>query len=164
MDNNSNMILDEMMIEKWDKIVQEELTSILMLVKNFGNEMARSKGGVILNILSDLYFNPRGNIVGLMQNVKDISLIALTNGLVGLTKYISTYWNERCVRSNSLTIGASEENSFLETHREDLLNQIPIGRFANNDEFKAAVIFLVSDASSYLTGENIVINGGRTCW
>jgi NAD(P)-dependent dehydrogenase (short-subunit alcohol dehydrogenase family) len=99
-----------------------------------------------------------------MNKIDYISLITLTNGLLGLSKYIATYWNEENVRSNSLTIGASQVNSFLEKDKDDLLNQIPIGRFANNDEYKDAIIFLASDASSYMTGTNLEINGGRTCW
>jgi len=162
--DNNNSKLDEIMIEKWHRIIREELTSALLLVKIFGYQMAKRNDGVIINILSDIYLNPKGNIINSMNKIDYISLITLTNGLLGLSKYIATYWNEENVRSNSLTIGASQVNSFLEKDKDDLLNQIPIGRFANNDEYKDAIIFLASDASSYMTGTNLEINGGRTCW
>jgi NAD(P)-dependent dehydrogenase (short-subunit alcohol dehydrogenase family) len=162
--DNNNTKLDEIMIEKWDKIIHEELTSTLLLTKVFGYQMAKGNGGVILNILSDIYLNPRGNIINSMKKIDDISLIAVTNGIFGLTKYIATYWNGKNIRSNSLTIGTCEQHSFNRKDRASLINQIPLGRLANDDEYKAAIIFLVSDASSYMTGSNLTINGGRTCW
>jgi NAD(P)-dependent dehydrogenase (short-subunit alcohol dehydrogenase family) len=164
LEKGSNIKLDERMIKTWDRIIRKELTTILLLTKIFGNQMAKTNGGVILNILSDMYLNPKLNISDSILDVNDISSIAITNGLFGLTKYIATYWNNKNVRSNSLTIGAYNEYSYLTKDRVNLINQIPIGRLADNDEFKAAIIFLVSDASSYMTGSNLVINGGRTCW
>ena len=164
LEKGSNIKLDERMIKTWDRIIRKELTTILLLTKIFGNQMAKTNGGVILNILSDMYLNPKLNISDSILDVNDISSIAITNGLFGLTKYIATYWNKKNVRSNSLTIGAYNEYSYFTKDRMNLLNQIPIGRLAYNDEFKAAIIFLVSDASSYMTGSNLVINGGRTCW
>ena len=160
----NNMKLNEMIIEEWDRIMHEELTSILLLIKLFGYQMAKTNGGVILNILSDMYLNPKSDIINLIRKVNDIASIAVTNGLFGLTKYIATYWNENNVRSNSLTVGACSEDSYNRKDRASLINQVPIGRLADNDEFKSAIIFLVSDASSYMTGSNLIINGGRTCW
>ena len=162
--NNGKMNLDNKMIDKWDRIIHDRLTSILLLTQTFGRQMAEADGGVILNILSDIYLNPKGNISNPMRKINDIASITITNGLLGLSKYIATYWNDKKVRSNSLTIGAYEQDSFNEKDRAALIRQIPIGRLANNDEFKAALIFLISDASSYMTGSNLMINGGRTCW
>ena len=153
-----------MMIKRWNSIIYKKLTSILLLTKIFGHKMAMAKGGVILNILSDIYLNPKINIFNPILRVNHTSLVAVTNGLYGFTKYIATYWNEKNIRSNSLTIGTYKENLFLKKDKDALVNQIPIGRLASNDEFKAAIIFLVSDASSYMTGSNLVVNGGRTCW
>jgi len=163
-DNNSKMNLDNMMIEKWDRIIHDRLTSILLLTQTFGRQMAKNDGGVILNILSDIYLNPKGNITNKMRKINDIASITITNGLLGLTKYIATYWNDKNVRSNSLTIGAYKQDPLNKKDRAALIKQIPIGRLANNDEFKEAIIFLISNASSYMTGSNLVINGGRTCW
>jgi len=163
-DNTGNIKLDEMMIKRWNSIIYKKLTSILLLTKIFGHKMAMAKGGVILNILSDIYLNPKINIFNPILRVNHTSLVAVTNGLYGFTKYIATYWNEKNIRSNSLTIGTYKENLFLKKDKDALVNQIPIGRLASNDEFKAAIIFLVSDASSYMTGSNLVVNGGRTCW
>ena len=161
---NENIKLDEKMIDKWDTIIQKELNSVLLLNKIFGHQMAQDNGGVILNILSDIHLNPKRKIVDPKIEVNNVASITVANGLLGLTKYIATYWNEKNIRCNSLTIGRYEESIFDGTDRATILNQIPIGRFANNEDLKKAILFLISDASSYMTGSNLVVNGGRTCW
>ena len=80
-----------------------------------------------------------------------------------LTKYLATYWADAGVRVNALVPGgvyAGQPNDFVER----LTNLIPMGRMAQKDEYRAALVFLCSDASSYMTGANLVIDGGRTCW
>ena len=91
LDEGRNMKLDKKMIKIWDRIIREELTTILLLTKIFGHQMAKTNGGVILNILSDMYLNPKGNITNKMRKINDIASITITNGLLGLTKYIATY-------------------------------------------------------------------------
>ena len=164
MDDNFKIELDKEIIEGWNKIIYEELTLTLFLIKIFGYLMAESNGGIILNILSDIYLNPKVRIINNMRRINDVASVAITNGLSGLTKYIATYWNEKGVRSNSLTIGPNKGNSYQLTGETQLVDQIPIGRLANSDEIQSAILFLLSDASSYMTGFNLVINGGRTCW
>ncbi len=80
-----------------------------------------------------------------------------------LTKYLATYWAEQRVRVNALCPGgvyAGQPDDFV----EKLTQLIPMGRMARKDEYRAALVFLCSDASSYMTGSNLVIDGGRTCW
>jgi len=163
-EDNSDICLNEAAIKQWDRIIHEQLTGILLLSKIFGHQMAMTSGGVILNIIPDIYMNPKMNIFNSFLNVKNTALVAIANGLHGFTKYIATYWNQNNIRSNSLTIGNYDKSSTELYSRSALKKQVPIGRLANNDEFKAAIVFLVSDASSYMTGSNLVINGGRTCW
>ena len=163
-DDNSNIELNEEKIKKWNRIVHEKLTSILLLTKNFGHQMSKGNGGVILNILSDRYLNPKINNFNSSISINHTALIAVANGIHGFTKYIATYWNKHNIRSNSLTIGTYKNSPKSFPKSNNLKKQIPIGRFANDDEFKAAIVFLISDASSYMTGSNLTINGGRTCW
>ncbi len=80
-----------------------------------------------------------------------------------LTKYLATYWAEQHVRVNALVPGgvyAGQPGDFVER----LSKLIPMGRMANQDEYRAALVFLCSDASSYMTGSNLIVDGGRTCW
>lgn len=132
--------------------------------------MARRGRGVILNIASDLaVIAPDQRIYrqpGLedgQQPVKPVSYSVIKHGLIGLTRYLATYWADRGVRVNALSPGGvynDQEPEFVQR----LTNLIPMGRMAQQDEYKAAVVFLVSDASSYMTGANLIIDGGRTCW
>jgi NAD(P)-dependent dehydrogenase (short-subunit alcohol dehydrogenase family) len=98
-----------------------------------------------------------------VQPVKPVSYSVVKHGLLGLTKYLATYWAGQGVRVNAISPGGVETNqdpAFIER----LTRLIPLGRMARPDEYKAAVVFLVSDASAYMTGANLVIEGGRTVW
>jgi NAD(P)-dependent dehydrogenase (short-subunit alcohol dehydrogenase family) len=97
------------------------------------------------------------------QPTKPASYSVVKAGLVGLTKYLATYFAEYGVRVNALSPGgvfAGQPEAFV----AKLANLIPLGRMAHADEYQAAVVFLCSDASTYMTGHNLVIDGGRTCW
>ncbi len=128
------------------------------------------KGGVILNIASDLsIFSPDQRLYrkeGLpsdAQPVKPVTYSVIKAGLVGLTRYLATYWAENGVRANALSPGGvfnGQGDEFVQR----LSSLIPLGRMAQLDEYRAAVQFLCSDASAYMNGQNIVMDGGRSVW
>ena len=125
---------------------------------------------VILNIASDLsILSPDQRIYRNdslspdNQPVKPVTYSVIKSGIVGLTRYLSTYWADQSIRCNALSPGGVFTNQSDEFVAR-LSNLIPLGRMANHDEYRSAVQFLCSDASSYLTGQNIVIDGGRSVW
>ena len=133
--------------------------------------MARSsKGGVILNIASDLsVFAPdqrlyrKDQLPDHMQPVKPVTYSVIKAGLIGLTRYLATYWADTGVRANALSPGGvfcGQSEDFV----QKLSHLIPLGRMARRDEYRAAIQFLCSDASAYMNGQNIVMDGGRSVW
>lgn len=163
--------LESFPLEQWDLQVAVGLTGAFLCSQVFGAAMAADgKGGVILNIASDLsaiapdqriYRNPA--LADEMQPVKPVTYSVIKSGLVGLTRYLATYWADKGVRCNALSPGgvfAGQNDEFVQR----LTSLIPIGRMAKRDEYRGAVQFLCSDASAYLTGQNIVMDGGRSVW
>ncbi|MNE91175.1 putative oxidoreductase [compost metagenome] len=97
------------------------------------------------------------------QPVKPVTYSVVKHGLIGLTKYLATYWCEQGVRCNALSPGgvyAGQNDVFV----SKLAQLIPLGRMAEADEYRGAIAFLCSDASSYMNGANLVIDGGRSAW
>ena len=158
-------------LAQWDLQISVGLTGAFLCSQVFGSAMAQDmKGGVILNISSDLsVFSPdqrlyrKHGLADEMQPVKPVTYSVIKAGLIGLTRYLSTYWADRGVRANALSPGGvftGQSEEFVQR----LTSLIPQGRMANDDEYMAAVQFLCSDASAYLNGQNIVMDGGRSIW
>jgi len=163
--------LENLPLEQWDLQIAVGLTGAFLCSQVFGSAMARDgKGGVILMISSDLsVFSPdqrlyrREGLEEDRQPVKPVTYSVIKAGLIGLTRYVATYWADRGVRANALSPGGVFNGQGDEFVRR-LSSLIPLGRMANRDEYRAAVQFLCSDASSYLNGQNIVMDGGRSVW
>lgn len=162
--------LENFPLNIWDGDIAVGLTGAFLCAQVFGAEMARRGKGVILNIGSDLaIIGPdqriyrKNGLEDARQPVKPVTYSVVKAGLVGLTRYLATYWAGQGVRANVLLPGGVENNQDREFMGK-LTNLIPLGRMAAPDEYKAAVAFLVSDASSYMTGASLSIDGGRTAW
>ena len=134
------------------------------------NKMLESGGGVILNVASDLgviapdqRLYRRDNVADDMQNVKPITYSAAKWAIIGMTKYLAVYFAEKNIRVNSISPTAVY-NNHPEEFVEKLTNIIPMNRMSHIDEYKGAIVFMCSDASTYMTGENVVIDGGKSVW
>lgn len=163
--------LENFPIEQWNLQIAVGLTGAFLCSQAFGAAMAADgKGGVILNIASDLsIFSPDQRLYrkpGLpehLQPVKPVTYSVIKAGLIGLTRYLATYWPEQRVRANAISPGGVY-NGQGEEFVTRLSSLIPLGRMAASDEYRAAIQFLCSDASSYMNGQNIVMDGGRSVW
>ena len=98
-----------------------------------------------------------------MQPVKPVTYSVVKSGLLGLTRYLATYWADKKVRVNAISPGGVY-NRQPEDFVARLTNLIPLGRMAATNEYQGAILFLCSDASSYMTGANLVVDGGKSCW
>ena len=163
--------LENFPLDQWNLQIAVGLTGAFLCSQVFGTAMARDgKGGVILNIASDLsMFSPDQRLYrkeGLaedMQPVKPVTYSVTKAGLIGLTRYLATYWADSDVRANALSPGGvfiDQSEDFVQR----LSALIPLGRMAKRDEYRSAVQFLCSDASSYMNGQNVLMDGGRSAW
>lgn len=157
-------------IEMWNEDIAVGLTGAFLCAQVFGSIMEKQDQGVILNISSDLgVIAPDQRIYrkeGLAddeQTVKPVTYSVIKHGLIGLTKYLATYYAEKNIRVNALC-PAGVYNGQDEEFLKKLTNLIPMGRMARADEYKSTILYLVSDASSYMTGSTMIVDGGRSCW
>lgn len=160
--------LENFSLDRWNLEISVGLTGAYLCSKIFGSAMAENNGGVILNIASDLSviapdqrIYRQDGVANEMQAVKPVTYSVIKAGLIGLTRYLATYWPEDGVRANALSPGGVYTNQDPEFVKR-LTNLIPMGRMAKSDEYISAIQFLCSDASAYMNGQNIVMDGGRS--
>lgn len=162
--------LENFDLSQWNLELSVGLTGAMLCTKIFGIEMANNNKGVILNISSDLgIIAPdqrlyiQENLDENEQNVKPVTYSVIKHALIGLTKYTATYWADKSVRCNAFAPGGVFNN-----HSEKFLNKltplIPMKRMANIDEYNGAILFLCSNASSYMNGATLNMDGGRSIW
>ncbi len=156
------------------KNLKEELNvgliGTFVCCKIFGSAMAKRNKGIIINIASDLgilapnqeVYHPSENIKK-VKNFKPIGYSISKHGILGITKYLATYWAHRNIRCNALIPGGVLNNQPKHLIKNQI-KRIPMKRWASKNEFKKAIQFLASDGSKYMTGQNLVLDGGKTIW
>ena len=150
----------------WQIMMDVNLKGTFFACQVIGGHMAKSGGGNIINI-SSLYgiLSPDQRIYEYKEKpfFKPAAYSVSKAGVLGLTKYLATYWANHNVRVNALVLGGvfnNQDEAFIDNY----ITKVPLGRMAREDEYNGAILFLASDASSYMTGANIVIDGGFSCW
>lgn len=154
----------------WDKVMEVNVKGVFLCSQVFGGAMARAGRGSIINIAS-IYgvVSPDQRIYEFKQRkegkpfFKPVAYSASKSALLNLTRYLATYWAPQGVRANCLTFAGvfnNQDPDFLAAY----CPKVPLGRMANPDEYNGAILFLASDASSYMTGSNVVLDGGFTAW
>lgn len=154
------------------EVVDVNLVGTFLCCQAVGARMVRDgKGGSIINI---------GSIYGMLSPIQDIyaykeertgvpfikpvAYSAAKSGIYNLTRYLATYWGKKSIRVNTLTPAGVWRDTQDETFQANFCARMPMGRMSQENEYNGALIFLASQASSFMTGSNLVIDGGWTAW
>ncbi|MDH4455373.1 MAG: SDR family oxidoreductase [Verrucomicrobiota bacterium] len=155
--------------ESWSRVLDVNLKGTMIACQVFGGAMAVAGRGSIVNVCS-IYgmVSPDQRIYDYRRKngeefFKPVAYAASKSGLLNLTRYLATYWAPQGVRVNTVTF-AGVFNNQPEEFLKGYCVKVPLGRMAREDEYNGAVLFLTSDASSYMTGSNMIIDGGYTAW
>lgn len=161
--------LENFAVSMWNSDIAVGLTGAFLCAKHYGQVLVKHAGSIV-NISSDLgLIAPDQRLYyqkGLSDNqqpVKPVTYSVVKSGLIGLTRYLSTYWASLGVRCNALCPGGVENSQDAEFIRK-VCSHIPLGRLARPNEYQGAILFLLSNASSYMNGSIISIDGGRVVW
>jgi NAD(P)-dependent dehydrogenase (short-subunit alcohol dehydrogenase family) len=156
-------------LDSWRRVIDVNLTGVFLCCQVFGGRMAAAGVGSIINVAS-IYglISPDQRIYEYRRHegedfFKPAAYSASKSGLLNLTRYLATYWSARNVRVNTVSF-AGVFNNQDEAFLQEYTKRVPLGRMAREDEYNGAIVFLASDASSYMTGANLVLDGGYTAW
>ena len=150
---NDNLLM-RMTEEQWLSVIETNLTSIYRVTKSIIKDMMKARNGRIVNI---------GSIVGMMGNSGQSNYSASKSGLLGFTKSLARELSSRNINVNSISPGFIDTDmtkTLSDEQIDNLTKNIPLGRIAESSEVSSVVSFLLSNDSSYITGENINVNGG----
>ena len=158
-------------VDVWQSDLDVSLKGSFLCIKYFGLLISKNvNGGAIVNISSDLgLIAPDQRLYRIdgvaeeKQPVKPVTYSVVKTGLIGLTRYVATYWAEKNVRCNVICPGGID-NGQNAVFLNEVVKRIPLNRLAKKSEYRGVLVFLLSDAASYLNGSVIAADGGRTAW
>ena len=158
--------LTDMPVSVWNKGVDVNLTGVFLVSQEVGKVFLKQKNGVIINISSTYGMIAADQRIYGKSGQNSMPFYAATKGgLLNLTRYFASYWNRTGIRVNAISLGGVERvevqgKKFIKNYSYKTM----LGRMARKEEYVGAILFLASDASSYMTGSNLVIDGGFTAW
>ena len=158
---------EEYPLELWDNATRINTRSLFLCCQEVGRAMRKqSTNGVIVNISSIYGMQGSDQRIYGKSRVNSPPFYALTKGgMINFTRYLAAYWNRKNIRVNTLSLGGVidaklHDDEFIKKYSEKTM----IGRMANTDDYNGALLFLCSDASAYMTGSNLIIDGGWSAW
>ena len=170
LNNKSSNRFEDFNVDSIDDDIRAVIYTTLVCSKVFGTIMASKGSGSIINIASDLAIQApdqrvyhKSEKMEKVKNFKPISYSVVKSSMLGITKYISTYWAHKNVRCNTLIPGAVLNNQPKELIK-NVIKRVPLRRWADVKDYQGALVFLASEASSYMTGQELIIDGGRSVW
>jgi NAD(P)-dependent dehydrogenase (short-subunit alcohol dehydrogenase family) len=156
-------------VDVWRSVLDVNVTGVFLCCQVIGGRLAEAGRGSVINVAS-IYglVSPDQRIYEYRREAGDAffkpaAYSASKSALLNLTRYLATYWAPRSVRVNTVSFAGvlnNQDDAFLESYTR----RVPLGRMAREDEYNGAIVFLASDASSYMTGANLVLDGGYTAW
>ena len=163
--------MENFLVDVWNQDLAVGLTGAFLCAKHYGYQISQNpKGGSIVNISSDLgliapdqRLYEKNGASEAQQPVKPVTYSVVKTGLIGLTRYLATYWATKNVRCNAICPGGvtnGQSDEFL----HEVSSRIPMNRLADANEFQGTLLWMLSDASSYLNGAIVPVEGGRTAW
>ena len=181
---NVYMPFEEFPLKDWEDIMKVDITGVFLCCQSIGKQMLEQKGGSIINIASiygvvapnpEIYVGSNLDEVYIGGKLKDKNnknyrinspgVYSVSKaGVIMLTKYLAAYWGYRNVRVNCITPGGVYHEKENKTFLEKYSKKTPLRRKAHPDEINGAIVFLASNASSYMTGHNLIVDGGWTIW
>jgi gluconate 5-dehydrogenase len=153
--------VEEMTLEQWDKVLSTNLTGTFLFCQAVGKAMAAQASGKIINIASV------AGLGGASVELQAIGYHASKGGVIAFTKDLACKWAPHNIQVNAIAPGwfpTHMSDWIIEHRRDSLLAKIPLGRFGGDHDLKGAAVFLASDASAYVTGHVLVVDGGQTAW
>ena len=161
---------EEYSLEQWRKVMSVNIDGMFLVAQSVGMQMIKQgRGGSIIQTSSiyglsapDQRIYEGSSYLGRQINTPAV-YTASKAAVIGLTNHLATYWAEKGIRVNTITPGGMESGQ-NEEFKRNYSKRVPMNRMGTPDEIVGAVIYLASAASSYVTGQNIVIDGGLTCW
>jgi len=157
-------LFEDLSLKDWNQAISVNLTGIFLTCQEVGKIMKQQKHGNIINIGSTYgLVAPDQRIYGTSGQNAAAFYSATKSAIINLTRYLASYWAQTGIRVNTLSPGGVRRNqipSFIKRYSAKTM----LGRMAEKDEYVGAIIFLSSNASSYMTGSNLIIDGGWTAW
>ena len=161
---------EEYTLDQWREVTKVNLDGMFLVAQAVGRKMVeQNRGGSIIQTASiygllgpDFRIYEGSSYMGRSINTPAV-YSASKAAVIGLTKYLATYWADKNIRVNCITPGGAESGQ-NDTFKEKYSSRVPLGRMAQPEEMVGALLYLASNASSYVTGQNIIIDGGWSAW